>query len=270
VKLYDEAATLAAKFGLSGFEAECKLGKASGLLQSKQFKEAAKLYQEVIVLVERERPLRLLSEAFAGLAKAGVGVGDLKAAVTSYDKFIAINGELNSLEHQRAIAEVQVRLEIEKADKERERFERESTELKQSVEESSKELTALALQIVEKNEFLADLREEITPAVSSSTEANRLINRINEHIQSDQDWETFEDQFKKVHSEFLQKLAGKFPDVTPTELKICALMKLNLSSKEIANLFCLSIRTVENHRQRIRKKLGLTNEDNLVSYLSSL
>ena len=255
---------------IAGFEAESLAGKAKTLVALKRYTEAIDLYRKVISVAEPKEHIRVHCDACSGLAEAYVGAGDLQHAVESYNRFIEINGTLNSQERIRAIAEVQARIEIEKADRERERLKKIAQELEAESETRAKELTRLALQIVEKNEFLANLREDIRSVTKSSADAKSLVNRINEHIQNDQDWENFEQQFKRVHSEFLRKLSEQFPVLTPTEMKICALMKLNLSSKAIANLFCLSTRTVENHRQSIRKKLGLTGDENLVSFLTSI
>jgi len=134
-------------------------------------------------------------------------------------------------------------------------------------ERQSKELTQLALQLVEKNEFLCDLKEELEPQLKSSKQAKAFAQKIDDHIRSDRDWETFENQFNAVHRDFLAKLSMKYPTLTPTELKIATMIKLNLPTKAIANLFCLSGRTVENHRLSIRRKLGLRGEANLSSFL---
>jgi tetratricopeptide (TPR) repeat protein/DNA-binding CsgD family transcriptional regulator len=270
LQLFETAAKLAEKHSILNFGAESRIGMAKVLVALKKEKQAIPIFEAVLKLISPSGHLRLRCDTHSHLAKALVVTGDLANAVKHFDQFIEINSSLNSQDHHRAVAEVQARIEIEKADRERARLESEKAALEQDAEVRAKELTALALQIVQKNEFLADLREEIAPTLGATSKTRLLINRINDHIHSDQEWDAFEQQFKRVHSEFLRKLSEQFPLLTPTELKICALMKLNLSSKAIANLFCLSTRTVENHRQRIRKKLGLSNEENLGSYLTAL
>jgi DNA-binding NarL/FixJ family response regulator len=84
-------------------------------------------------------------------------------------------------------------------------------------------------------------------------------------------WEEFEYRFSNVHESFYEKLNKFHPDLSTLDKRICALLKLNLSTKEIANLTKTSIKSVENTRTRLRKKLGLTHTDkNLSSYLSEL
>lgn len=83
-------------------------------------------------------------------------------------------------------------------------------------------------------------------------------------------WEEFETRFSKVHDEFYKKLRINYPQLTPTEIKICAFLKLNMNTKDIASLTNRSPRTIENTRQSIRKKLTIDAETNLVNFLLDL
>lgn len=83
-------------------------------------------------------------------------------------------------------------------------------------------------------------------------------------------WEEFETRFEQVHTDFSKELLQKHPNLSPSELRVCSLLKLSLSTKEIANLMQRSVRTIDNTRFSIRKKLELGAEKNLVSYLTSL
>jgi DNA-binding CsgD family transcriptional regulator len=199
----------------------------------------------------------------------------LKESVQYFNKFIAWNAEVHNEQKQHALVEISARVEIEKADRERARLEQLAKDadgraalLRSETERQSKELTALALQLVQKNEFLCNLKEEIEPAIKSPRKSKKITDRIDAHIKSDRDWETFEHQFDQVHGEFLKRLAVSYATLTPTEIKIAALVKLNLPTKAMSNLLCLSTRTVENHRMSIRRKVGLGAEGNLVSFLT--
>lgn len=233
--------------------------------------------QEAMELARGSGMASLECDALEVLAQAYEGAGKLKDAVLTFHRFILLNSEVHGQERQRAIAEVQARVEIEKADRERARIEaiaKDATEraelLRKESERQSQELTTLALQLVEKNEFLCDLKEEIEPNFKSSRKAKEIGRRIDDHIRSDRDWETFENQFQHVHGGFVRHLSIRFPGLTPTELKIAVLIRLNLPTKSIASLLCLSTRTVENHRQRLRKKLHLEPDASLVTFLAGL
>jgi len=84
-------------------------------------------------------------------------------------------------------------------------------------------------------------------------------------------WKEFELRFQDVHQNFYEKLQKLFPDLTPSERKLAAFLKLNMSSKEISVITGQSIRSLEVARYRLRKKLGITNQDvNLIGFLSDL
>jgi len=108
----------------------------------------------------------------------------------------------------------------------------------------------------------------------TSSKPKRMIvslnNQINSNIQSDDILKRFEEQFDIIHNKFISRVRTQHPDLTVGELKMCAYLKMNLSSKEIAPLLNLSVRGVETLRYRLRKKMDLTREDNLVEYLDSI
>ena len=84
------------------------------------------------------------------------------------------------------------------------------------------------------------------------------------------DSDVFEMTFEKAHEKFLQKLMNKFPVLTHSDLRLCAYLRMNLSSKEIAPLMRISVRGVENHRYKLRKKLNLKKEEDLTDYVLSV
>jgi DNA-binding CsgD family transcriptional regulator len=226
-------------------------------------------------MCEESGLLPLQCECVSILASAYEAAGKLKESITYFNKFITLNAEVHNEQKQRALVEISARVEIEKADRERARMEQLAKDadgraelLRYETKRQSKQLTTLALQLVQKNEFLCNLREEIEPAIKSPRKAKKITEQIDAHIKSDRDWETFEHQFDQVHRDFVNKLASTYPVLTPAEIKIGVLVKLNLSTKAMASLLCLSTRTVENHRMSLRRKVGLGAEDNLVSFLT--
>ena len=100
--------------------------------------------------------------------------------------------------------------------------------------------------------------------------AIEMVQQIESNIRDDNSWDSFNQQFTQLHSGFAQTLSERFPNLTPMELEICALLKIQLSTKEIAAALVLSTRTVEDHRNRMRKKFGLSKEENLATFLASL
>lgn len=77
----------------------------------------------------------------------------------------------------------------------------------------------------------------------------------------------FKEAFDNADKDFLKKIKAAHPSLTPSDLKLCAYLRLNLTSKEIAPMLNISIRSVEIKRYRLRKKLNLLHDDGLVNYI---
>lgn len=149
-------------------------------------------------------------------------------------------------------------------------LERES--LKKELDHKRKELTTNVMYLQKKNEFI----NLISSRLKSVQEKNQNLEvRDLESIIKDLDkstnkdvWKEFEVRFKEVHTGFYKKLSDDYPSLTPNELRICAFLRLNMTSKEIAALTFQSPDTLKTARYRLRKKLKLTREENLVSFLT--
>jgi hypothetical protein len=97
----------------------------------------------------------------------------------------------------------------------------------------------------------------------------RLKKLINQNIENEHDWEMFEKLFDQAHTNFFKRLKTEYPALTPSDLRLCAYLRMNLSSKEIAPLINITIRGVEERRYRLRKRLNLPAELNLTDYILS-
>jgi DNA-binding CsgD family transcriptional regulator len=95
----------------------------------------------------------------------------------------------------------------------------------------------------------------------------QVTRTIETDIQLDNNWEQFEIYFDQVHENFFKRLRQKYPDLTPKDQKLCAYLRMNLSTKEIAPLLNISVRGVEISRYRVRKKLGIDSDTNLVAFI---
>ncbi|MBX7154709.1 MAG: LuxR family transcriptional regulator [Candidatus Kapaibacterium sp.] len=196
-------------------------------------------------------------------------------ALQHYKEFHTIERLLFNEQSTKRISYLQVLHETETAEKERDIFRLENEKLQSENEFKSKELSAMALHLVQKNEMLDTLRTKARAIVESYAEKSRqlaieMVQQIESNIRDDNSWDSFNQQFTQLHSGFAQTLSERFPNLTPMELKICALLKIQLSTKEIAAALVLSTRTVEDHRNRMRKKFGLSKEENLATFLASL
>jgi tetratricopeptide (TPR) repeat protein len=144
------------------------------------------------------------------------------------------------------------------------------------LEMRNKELAINVMTLLKKNDMLTSISKELYEVKSTAVkgETKDAINRISRKIKKSSEseiWKEFELRFKEVHSEFYRALAKRFPNLTPGDQRLCALLRLNLSSKEIAELTGQSLNALEKARYRLRKKLNLTDPSvNLINYLSGL
>jgi len=138
-----------------------------------------------------------------------------------------------------------------------------------------KELASVAFQITHKNEILSDVKESliaISEKVNSDAQKHlrKLIKSIEGETKIDEDWEQFKKHFEQVHGDFFKRLKENYPDLTPKDLKLCAYLRINLTTKEIAPLMNISVRGVEISRYRLRRKLNLDLSDNLIDFMMNI
>lgn len=140
----------------------------------------------------------------------------------------------------------------------------------------SRELANSAMNLVYKNELLQKISEEIAHLKDSTgkkladDQMRRIQKVIDEGMNDERDWNIFEKSFNEAHENFFKKLKSGHPDLVPNDLKLCAYLRMNMSSKEMASLLNISLRGVEIRRYRLRKKLNLDHDKNLVEFLIEL
>lgn len=147
--------------------------------------------------------------------------------------------------------------------------------LKQEIEFKNKELTTYTLNLIQKNEVLENIKaavEEIRLAEDSQIRSrlNSLLNTVNYSFHLDKDWENFRLHFEQVHQSFFDRLNELYPDLSPNDRKLCALIRLNLDTKETAAVLDISPESAKVARHRLRKKLNLAPEQNLASFLAAI
>lgn len=170
---------------------------------------------------------------------------------------------------------MQALYQVEQARKESEILQLNNKHLEQEAEFRKKELATTAMYLTQKNEMLRKLRRHVVDLREFVSEKGGALLRqveqeLGEAIGSEEHWSGFERQFQQVHAGYLEALAARYPGLTPTELKVCSLIKINLSTKEIAQILNTESRSIEKYRQRIRKKLELGKDDNLSTFLAAI
>ncbi|QRR01407.1 tetratricopeptide repeat protein [Dyadobacter sandarakinus] len=166
---------------------------------------------------------------------------------------------------QKALADTEIRNSLEKEQL-----------LRDELAFRNKALTTHTLNLIQKNSILEDIRETILQALKSGPKDantplfNKLINLIDYSFNLDKDWDEFKTYFESVHPDFFTKLKKATPELSAGELRLCALVRLNLNLKESAGLLNISPDSVKTARHRLRKKLKLSEESNLLDYLMTI
>ncbi len=143
--------------------------------------------------------------------------------------------------------------------------------IEKSLDKKNEELVTYAILLAQKNEIILNSIEKINQLNSESPShvsfnLKGIVSDL-KYSNNETTWREFEQKFVEQHGDFYEKLATNFPELTPNEIRMCALLKLNMSTKEIASITLQTIRAVEVARHRIRKKMSLAKEDNLINYL---
>ena len=162
-------------------------------------------------------------------------------------------------------------LELEKSEKEIVKLRNEKLEA--DIAFKNTELASTAMHLVQKGELLGNIKDEMSRIKKNANghaapdEFKKIMRILSEENKMDKDWEQFAQHFDHVHSDFLSNIKARYTTLSPHELKLCAYLRMNLSSKEIAQLESISVRGVEIGRYRLRKKLKISTETNLFDFL---
>lgn len=137
----------------------------------------------------------------------------------------------------------------------------------------NKELATKTMHLVDRGRLLLDIKDELNNRIKKMNapdltyQFRSVFKLLSDTEKNDDDWNNFAIYFDEVHNNFLSTMKAKFPALSSTDLKLCAYLRLNLSSKEIAQLLNISLKGVEISRYRLRKKLQLSTEVNLYDFL---
>ena len=138
--------------------------------------------------------------------------------------------------------------------------------LQLDIESKSRELGLSTMNLIKKNELLGDIRNQLVN-IESVKEVKGVVKKINQQLNATADWKLFEEAFNNADKDFLKNIKTKHPELTSNDLRLCAYLRLNLSSKEIAPLLNISHKSVEVKRYRLRKKMDLDHNVNLTDYI---
>ena len=177
---------------------------------------------------------------------------------------------------RRIIAKTRLKESRDREEKERELIQLRNEKLQADLSFKSSELASSTMAIIKKNEFLIEVKEILQNQKEQlgtrypDKYYDTLVRKIDDNMSSPNDWKVFETNFERAHEQFMKILKDNYPDLTPSDLRLCAFLRMNLASKEIAPLLGISVRGVENHRYRLRRRLNLDADSNLTEFMIKL
>ena len=147
-----------------------------------------------------------------------------------------------------------------------------SKQLEDELAFKHKELTNFGLYIIEKNQFLENLKQEVIKMKDDNAQSitKEILRHINDNLRNEQDKEEFSMQVDQLNEDFLYKLQQRFPDLSEAEKRLCTLLRINLSSKDISTLINITPKSVDMARYRLRKKFNLEAGETLNKFLSKI
>ena len=174
--------------------------------------------------------------------------------------------------HNKIIAENNLLLELKELENQKELMKFQNKQLNEFVEKKDKELAISNLNLVKKTELLNIIKDDLksTEDINEKGKIKRIIQSINKDNKEEDTWQMFKEAFDKADHDFLKIMKQKHASLTPNDLRLCAYLRINLTSKEIAPLLNISVRSVEIKRYRLRKKMDLTHEQGLTEYILSI
>ncbi|MBS4066944.1 MAG: hypothetical protein KGZ74_20445 [Chitinophagaceae bacterium] len=166
--------------------------------------------------------------------------------------------------------------ELERSKTESELVTLRNEKLEAEINYKNSEVASAAMHLVKKGELLTKIKADLAQMMKrieneqAVSEIKKMIKSLSEEEHLDEEWENFTKHFDKVNSDFVVRIKQVHSNLTGNELKLCTYLRMNLSTKEIAQLMNISVRGVEISRYRLRKKLGIGSEVNLFDYLLTL
>lgn len=173
-------------------------------------------------------------------------------------------------QNEKLILENQRKIELNELENQQQIMKLKNQQLETDFENKSKELATSTMNIINKNEILSNIRENLEQTDNKNPYIKKVLKIIEENLNEEDTWNLFVETFNNTDKDFLKKIKELHPSLTPNDLKLCAYLRLNLSSKEIASLLNITIRSVEVKRYRLRKKMQLEHEEGLVEYILQL
>ena len=213
---------------------------------------------------------RELLDVYELLAEAHKHKGEFKQALEFFEQFHERSREVFNAQSEERMQKLVVKHKLERAQYDKEMYRLRNEQLEMALHRKNDELATMALLLVQKAEMINNFRRQLPQLFSNGADAGQFdaaMQELDRMLGLSKEWETFERGLQETHQDFVRHLAARFPALSPTELRLCTLIKLGLSNKDISGLMNVGLRDVENHRYRIRRKFELKRQHKLDRFL---
>jgi DNA-binding CsgD family transcriptional regulator len=199
--------------------------------------------------------------------------GGVATALEHYKLFLKNRNDHDHARQQELFTDLSTRLSFAQIVHEREQLDEDVNELRAQLTEKSREIATLGLRIIQRDRKVEDMDRQLERLASTVQQSQADIGDINYSTHRDvvdDGWQMFETLFDEAHRDFLRRLSSLHHSLTQTELKVCSLIRIGLTTKDIAQMLFVSVRNIQNHKYRLRKRLKLEAETTIESYLASV
>lgn len=244
------------------------------LLKMDNIKESMEVGEFTYNLCISNNSIESLIEIHQHLAECYEKTGNFTKAIHHIREYALTKEKVISGESRIRFEEVSAELQLQQSQHKAEVERLRSEQLQLTIDSKNRDLTAQALNIAQKNEMLSKLYKHINEQRNKDVSDTNILNSVERQIQtalrSENLWLNFEEQFTLLHHDFIKDILALYPSLSPMEVRLCSLLILHLSSKEIANMLSITPKSVEVYRTRLRKKLSIPPEIGLINFLIGL
>lgn len=250
-----------------------KLGGAFDRLGKSE--EGNEHLQQALLLAKKIEEKPLLLGVHRTLTNFCEKRGEFAQALEHSQQAYELNSAIYNEKSERRMRALQVVHQVEEARREAEIYRLKTEQLEQKVEEQSQEVAAKTIHLSQHADFLHRVKKMLASALATPQEnlrkSMRQIMAVVDGALADEGfWDSFEAQFQQLHPTFVEVLIARWPSLSTVEVRVCSLLRLNLSSKEICRILNVAPRSVDVYRHRIRKKLEVRSVDNLTAFLAGI
>lgn len=273
LSFYNESLQFSEKAGNNGFYSTVLYETGYCYFLIEHYEKAIEYLQKAVDAFKNQENFIELKRAYRILSEVYSKTGNIEEAFLSLKNYYHFSEIINSPENKTEAIKLLHNFLQEEVPAEVEELRKQNRDLLSELHKKNSELQTLALQLAQKSQIANALRDGIKEQSANIIDAKGFVQRnldLLNDIEDQKDWEHFNRHFTLQYPEFFIKLTKKSNKLSPIEQKICALLKINLSNQEIADVLFLSKRTVDTHRYNIRKKLNLQSHSSIYEFINTI